>query len=164
MRMWPPLAKPGTARGPAATLCFMSRSAAAWVAHPPLSLYGSTKWAVQGFSEGLRRELNGRGVVAATINPGPVATRLGVRGREDNRPTDELSEGRIPGVPASWVTRAIIKAVRYGGIPGYKTIAVPRIMGLSRLGGLPVTQWTVDLVALPFRERRRRRPEQIGRS
>src|SRR5207245_8282963 len=26
-------------------------SATAWVAHPPLSVYGSTKWALQGFSE-----------------------------------------------------------------------------------------------------------------
>src|SRR5579884_3292057 len=42
-------------------------SAAAWVSLPPLGVYGSTKWALQGFSEGLKRELNGRGVAVATI-------------------------------------------------------------------------------------------------
>src|SRR5258706_9856517 len=138
-------------------------SAAAWVAHPPLSVYGSTKWAVQGFSEGLRRELNGRRVAVTTINPGPVSTRFGARGHHGDRPSEELPDERWAGVPASLVARAVARAVRLGAWPGYTTISVPRLMGLSRLGGLPVTQWTVDLVALPFRELRRHRASQSAK-
>ena len=131
-------------------------SAAAWVAHPPISVYGSTKWAVQGFSEGLRRELNGRRVAVTTINPGPVATKFGRRAHDTEQTSDSLADGGWGGVPASWVARAVVRAIHLGAWPGYTTISVPRLMGLSRLGGLPITQWTVDLVALPFREVRRR--------
>jgi len=123
-------------------------SAAAWVAHPPLSVYGSTKWALQGFSEGLRRELNGRGIAATTVNPGPVRTRFGESARACNQPTDALPDRRMPGVPPEWVARAVIRSVRLGALPGFQTIAVPRLMGLSRLGGAPITGWTVDLVTL----------------
>ena len=123
-------------------------SAAAWVAHPPLSVYGSTKWALQGFSEGLRREMNARGVGVATINPGPVHTQFAQSARADNQPTEALVDQKMPGVPASWVARAVLRAVRLGALPGYQTIAVPRLMGLSRLGGAPITGWTVDLVSL----------------
>src|SRR5579884_1252876 len=123
-------------------------SAAAWVSLPPLGVYGSTKWALQGFSEGLKRELNGRGVAVATINPGPVRTSFGESARSDNRPSDTLTGTRMPGVPTSWVARAVVRAVRLGALPGYQVIAVPRLMGLSRLGGAPITGWTVDLVSL----------------
>ena len=123
-------------------------SAAAWVAHPPLSVYGSTKWALQGFSEGLKRELNGRRVAATTVNPGPVRTRFSESARAGNEPTDVLPDKKMAGVPPEWVARAIIRAVRLGAMPGYQTIAVPRLMGLSRLGGAPITGWTVDLVTL----------------
>ena len=123
-------------------------SAAAWVAHPPLSVYGSTKWALQGFSEGLRRELNGRGVAVSTVNPGPVRTPFAEAARQGNRPNDTLEQARMPGSPAAWVAKAVVRAVRLGALPGYQTIAVPRLMGLSRLGGAPITSWTVDLVTL----------------
>src|SRR3954469_5644331 len=132
-------------------------SAAAWVTFPPLSVYGSTKWAVQGFSEGLRRELNGRPVSVTTINPGPVTSRFGSRAHATQLPTDALVEGGWVGVPASWVARAVVRAVHLGAWPGYSTIAVPRIVGLSRIGGLPVTQWIVDLAVWPFTATRHQR-------
>ena len=142
-------------------------SAAAWVAHPPLSVYGSTKWALQGFSEGLRRELNARGVAVATVNPGPVRTPFAEAARQGNRPNDTLEEARMPGIPATWVAGAVVRAVRLGALPGYQTIAVPRLMGLSRLGGAPVTGWTVDVVTLAtvrLRLGRERRAEALART
>ena len=128
-------------------------SASAWAAFPPLSVYASTKSALQGFSQGLRRELAGRGVAVTTINPGPTATRFAAAGRDTTRLSDDLPDKTMAGVPVSWVTRAILKGVRYGTLPGYRTIAVPRLMGLARLDALPLLQWPGDLASVAVRRR-----------
>ncbi|MGH9156731.1 MAG: hypothetical protein ACRD1K_13050, partial [Acidimicrobiales bacterium] len=49
-----------------------------------------------------------------------------------------------PGVPASWAARAVLRAVRMGGAPGYVSVAVPRALGVSRLGALPGARLVVD--------------------
>ena len=49
----------------------MTSSAAGWFAFPPLTVYSATKFAVEGFVEGLRREVWRKGVVVSTVNPGP---------------------------------------------------------------------------------------------
>jgi short-subunit dehydrogenase len=49
-------------------------SIASFFATPTHGAYAATKFAVQGFSEGLRFELHGTGVHLSTINPGPVDT------------------------------------------------------------------------------------------
>ena len=123
-------------------------SASAWAAFPPLSAYASTKFALQGFSHGLRRELAGRGVAVTTVNPGPTATRFAAASRDARRPSVDLPSETMMGIPVSWVSRAIIKAIRYGAMPGYRTIAVPRLMGLARLDSLPLTQWPGDLASV----------------
>lgn len=133
-------------------------SASAWSAFPPLSVYASTKWAVQGFTTGLNREIAWRGVSAVTVNPGPTATRFAVASRADNRPVAELPDETMPGIPVAWVTRAIVKAIRYGALPGYQTIAVPRLFAFARLDTLPITQWPMDLAAIVARQRPRRQP------
>ena len=38
---------------------------------PGLSVYGASKWALEGFSEGLSRELTGSGVRVLIVEPGP---------------------------------------------------------------------------------------------
>lgn len=133
-------------------------SVASWVALPPLTVYSATKFAVQGYSDGLRRELAGRGVSVATINPGPVATRFGPRAQVEDRATNELGDGLMSGVPPSLVARAVLRSVRRAGWPGYASIAVPRLLGFSRLGALPGLRWVVDAGALVSR-----RPEMQGR-
>ena len=133
-------------------------SVASWVALPPLTVYSATKFAVQGFSDGLRRELAGRGVSVATINPGPVATRFGPRAQVEDRATDELGDGVMAGVPPFLVARAVLRSVRRAGWPGYATIAVPRLLGFSRLGAVPGLRWAVDAGALVSR-----RPEMQRR-
>ncbi|MEO7836158.1 MAG: SDR family NAD(P)-dependent oxidoreductase [Acidimicrobiales bacterium] len=133
-------------------------SVAAWVAVPPLTVYSATKFAVQGYSDGLRRELAGRGVSVATINPGPVATRFGPRAQVEDRATTDLGDGVMTGVPPSMVARAVLRSVGRAGWPGYATIAVPRVIGFSRLGAVPGLRWLVDAGALVSR-----RPEMQRR-
>jgi short-subunit dehydrogenase len=123
-------------------------SVASWVATPPITLYSSTKFAVQGFSEGLRRELRGRGVSVSTVNPGPVDTAFAKRALVGDRPTEQLGSYDMPGVPPAWVARAVARAIRMGGTPGWGTIAVPRAFGLARLGAAPGLQLVVDGFAI----------------
>ena len=142
-------------------------SLAAWVATPPISMYSATKFAVQGYSDGLRRELRGRGVSVSTVNPGPVSTAFAKRALVGDRPTEELGDYHMPGVPPAWVARAIGRAIRMGGTPGWGTISVPRVFGLSRLGSVPGTQLVVDAGSVfsrrtGVRVRRRRARESSG--
>ena len=132
-------------------------SVASWVATPGLTVYSSTKHAVQGFSDGLRRELLGRGVAVTTINPGPVATRFAARA-DDNRPTDQLGDDRMPGVPASTVADEIVRAVQLDGVPPYDVVPVPRTLEGVRFASLPGASVMMDAAAMlarPFMPPRR---------
>ncbi len=122
-------------------------SVASWVAFPPYTVYSATKFAVQGFSEGLRRELLGRGVTAGTVNPGPIVTEFFARSAGDPEPGGDPIVGPGTGLVAA----AVIRSIRLRHLPGYQTISVPRPMGLARVLGLPVVARAVDVVALPTR-------------
>jgi short-subunit dehydrogenase len=113
-------------------------SVVSWVAAPPFTVYSATKFAVQGFSEGLQREVAGRGVAVSTVNPGPIASKFWARSTGEDRHSQEFGDDLKPGLPPSLVARAVVRAVRLGSLPGYGTIAVPRMMGLVRLGAVPV--------------------------
>lgn len=129
-------------------------SVGSWVATPPITVYSASKFAVQGFSEGLRRELNGRGVAVTTVNPGPVATRFGPRAGQDDAAVETTTMGdeSMLGVPVSMAAAAIVRSIQMGGMPGWATIAVPRVLGLSRLGAVPGLQLVVDAAALVARQ------------
>lgn len=118
-----------------------------WVAFPPYTVYAATKWAVQGFTEGLRREVIGRGVTAATINPGPIATEFFARSAGATGGDDAPTVGPGTGL----VARAVTRSIRLRHVPGYQVIAVPRPIGLARLAGLPVVGRAVDVATLPNR-------------
>jgi NADP-dependent 3-hydroxy acid dehydrogenase YdfG len=64
----------------------------------PGSLYSSTKWAVTGMAESVRRELNGSGVRVTVVEPGKVDTPF-----FDTRPEDALEPDDI--------ARAVLYAV-----------------------------------------------------
>jgi uncharacterized protein len=133
-------------------------SLASYVSVPPLTVYSATKFAVQGFSDGLRREVSRRGVAVTTVNPGPVATLFGERARVARR-TDEMGHRLMPGVPASSVARAVERSIRMGSIPGYPAIAVPRLAAVVRFGSLPGARWVTDAGAVVTRRIRAQAPE-----
>jgi len=124
-------------------------SAGGWVAVPPITVYSATKFAVAGFTEGLRRELQGRGVSVGLISPGPLATEFQVRAAPSPGPQGILAGGSP--LPGSLAGRAIVRSIQLAGVPGWDTIAVPRLMGLGRLGALPVIDRLVDMGALVSR-------------
>ncbi|HZQ26519.1 MAG TPA: SDR family NAD(P)-dependent oxidoreductase [Acidimicrobiales bacterium] len=133
-------------------------SVAGYVSAPPISVYSASKFAVLGFSDGLRREVSGRGVAVTCVNPGPVSTKFSARAGlvDASVLSTEVPATRMGGVPAWTVARAVARAVRMGGLPGYGTITVPRALGLARLGAVPVLQLTVDGVTLVSRRSARR--------
>jgi len=122
-------------------------SIAGYVSAPPLTVYSATKFAVHGFSDGLRRETAGRGVTVALVNPGPINTEFGLRalGAE---PRDGPATSTVS---ARWVAGAVLRSIRGASVPGYQTIAVPRAMGLLRLGQVPGAARLVDLYAMATR-------------
>jgi short-subunit dehydrogenase len=124
-------------------------SAAGWVAVPPITVYSATKFAVAGFTEGLRREVQGKGVSVGLISPGPLATEFQARAAPGPGPRGMLSGGSP--LPGSLAGRAIVRSIQLAGLPGWDTVAVPRLMGLGRLGGLPVVDRLVDLGVLVSR-------------
>ena len=101
---------------------------------PPLSVYSATKFAVHGFSEGLRVELAGRAHVTE-IQPGPVDTKFFDRATHRPRAA-EVPE--FPMMAPARVAAAVIRALEHPGRPGYRRIAVPRGFGaLTRLSTVP---------------------------
>ena len=120
----------------------MVSSGAAFVALPPLTVYSSTKWAVDGFVEGLRREVLGRGVRVHSVNPGPVRTEWLARAA-GYQPEEGDSEQRLsPGVPADRVAAAVERVATSGYS---RTVSVPRVVGLGRLLGVQPLRAAVDI-------------------
>ena len=82
-------------------------------AGPGLSVYAASKWALEGLSEGLARELAGTGVRVLIVEPGPFRTDWAGRSMEFATPMEEYAatvdpmrlrlvalNGRQPGDPA----------------------------------------------------------------
>src|SRR4051812_27329231 len=121
----------------------MTSSSAGWFSFPPLTVYAATKFAVEGFVEGLRREVWRQGVVVSTVNPGPVATEWLARS-QGFRPTEHDAQvRRNPGVPPHWVAAAIERSLRR---PYRPTAAAPRVVGLIKLFQVPPLRTVADLL------------------
>jgi short-subunit dehydrogenase len=118
-------------------------SIAGYVGAPGETVYCATKFAVQGFTDGLRREVARRGVRVTLIAPGPIKTEFMARIRT-GEPAAEA--GALDhGLPPESVAKAIVRALTHERLPGYRTITVPRIGGFSRLGSAPVMTHATDL-------------------
>jgi short-subunit dehydrogenase len=109
-------------------------SIAGYVGVPAEAVYSATKFAVQGFNDGLRRELRGRGIAVTLIAPGPIKTEFIAREMTGAPAVEPGAMDR--GLPVDTVSRAILRALTRR-LPGYRTITVPRIAGWSRLGSMP---------------------------
>lgn len=118
-------------------------SGASWFAAPPLTVYSATKYAVAGFAEGLRREVAAAGVRVHTIHPGLVRTEFTARagGEVPGETAHRPAPG--PGFPPEWVAAAIERSLTQ---PWRRTVAVPRVLGATRVVKLPPLQHVVDFV------------------
>src|SRR4051812_49117092 len=129
-------------------------SAAAWSQVPPLTVYSATKAGVHGFVKGLRREVTARGVRVHTVNPGPVRTEWLARGHGAPPVSDDDARGRLsPGVHPDRVADQIAGCLT---ARRSRTVAVPRWMGLARLGEVPPVDRLLDLVLSRQADRIRR--------
>ena len=117
-------------------------SAAVWLSTPPLTVYAASKFAVNGFVQGLRRELAGKGVRVHSVNPGFVATEFLARalGRQPAEADPRVRPA--PGLDPERVARIAERELREGR---GRTVAVPRVMGLGRLLDLPPLSRATDL-------------------
>ncbi|MDP5182418.1 SDR family oxidoreductase [Blastococcus sp. BMG 814] len=128
-------------RGRADVLVTASSAALAQV--PPLTVYSATKAGAHGFVKGLRREVTARGVRVHSITPGPVSTEWLVRGRGAAPVSDEDAEGRLsPGIRPERVAEQVARSL---GSYWSRTVAVPRWMGLARLGEVPPVDRLLDM-------------------
>jgi NAD(P)-dependent dehydrogenase (short-subunit alcohol dehydrogenase family) len=129
-------------------------SAAAWSQVPPLTVCSATKAGVHGFVKGLRREVTARGVRVHTVNPGPVRTEWLARGHGAPPVSDDDARGRLsPGVHPDRVADQIAGCLT---ARRSRTVAVPRWMGLARLGEVPPVDRVLDLVLSRQADRIRR--------
>ena len=129
------------ARGAGAVV--MLSSGAAWVSGPPSTVYTSSKFAVDGLVEGLRRETAGTGVLVHSINPGPVATDYLLRSVELSPQPGDPAVPPAPGVSPGSVADAVVEvaAARHA-----TTRSVPRVVGLVRLAQVPPVGFVLDVV------------------
>ncbi len=117
-------------------------SVAAWVPLPPLTAYAASKRAVDGFVEGLRREVP-HGVRIHSVNPGFVSTEFHARALRMRPREDDPRVSRIPGVGPDAVSARVLRELHRGR---GRTVAVPRVVGLARLVGLPGFSHALELV------------------
>jgi short-subunit dehydrogenase len=118
-------------------------SMAGHVAYPPFSVYCSTKHAVNGFTDALRREVRFRGVRVHLVLPGPIATEFFPRssGYQPPRGSEEV---RFGGFPASWVAASIERCLSR---PYPRVVAVPRVFGAGRVVQVTGVRQVVDVAS-----------------
>jgi short-subunit dehydrogenase len=138
----PHLLRAAAERGRADVLTVSSSAGLSQV--PPLTVYSATKAGVQGFVSGLRREVTARGVRVHTVMPGPVSTEWMARGHGSPPASDDDARDRLsPGVSADRVADRVA-----GCLTSYwsRSVAVPRVMGLARLGETFPVNRVLDVV------------------
>ena len=121
----------------------MVSSAGAWASVPPLVAYCSSKFAVDGLVEGLRRELWHSGVRVHSVNPGPIATEYMSRARGWSPGEDDPVATPNPGFAPQRVADAVVRALS-ARTP--RTFAVPRLFGIARLAQLPPVGFALDVL------------------
>jgi len=121
----------------------MISSVAAWASVPPATVYSSSKFAVHGLVEGLRRELRGSGVLVHSINPAPIATDYLARTADRSPQPGDPERPKAPGFPPSWVAEAVLVAA---DARRPTTRSVPRVGGLVRLARVQPVGALLDVV------------------
>ena len=134
----------------------MVSSAAVWLSMPPLTAYAASKFAVNGFVEGLRREVAQSGVRIHSVNPGFVSSEFLARALKSRPHEDDPGVADSPGTSPEKVARVALRQLHKSRS---RTVAVPRYMALGRLVGVPPLTHVADLGIRIFA----RRLERLGR-
>ena len=121
----------------------MISSVAAWASVPPATVYSSSKFAVHGLIEGLRRELRGTGVRVHSVNPAPISTDYLARTADRSPQPGDPERPKAPGFPPSWVADAVLDAA---DSRRPTTRSVPRLGGLVRLARVQPVGVLLDVV------------------
>jgi short-subunit dehydrogenase len=113
--------------------------------------YSASKFAVAGFSEALRRELQGSGVAVSALFPGSVRTRFWNEERIDTRRLPPLVRFS-PKLSPQAVARGVVLAIRLGlaerSLPFFVGF-LARVNALwTRLGDLLLWRWFVPLLLM----------------
>lgn len=117
-------------------------SVAGFVALPPNTVYSSTKFAVNGFTDGLRREVWHRGVKVHLINPGPVRTEWAPRSKGFDPAPGSVEKRDSTGVSAMAVARQIERCLT-SRWP--RVASVPRVLGVARATSLVGVREAMDV-------------------
>ena len=112
---------------------------------PSLTVYSATKAALRAYSEGLRREVEPRGVHVTLVTPGAVlgTEALDAAGDEEEDSVLQLAF-RATGTQPETVAEAVRGAIENPGKPWTDVVAVPRVMAATRLAQVPGLGWVVD--------------------
>jgi short-subunit dehydrogenase len=86
---------------------------------PGQAAYGAAKAFVLSYTQSLGQELQGTGVVASTLCPGPVKTGFG----ETAGISDEDAEAALP--KAMWVSAAEVATTAVDGLASGKSVIIP---------------------------------------
>jgi short-subunit dehydrogenase len=132
----------------------MISSVAAWTATPPLTAYAASKWAVDGFVEGLRREVVPHGLRVHSVHPAFTSTEFHARALGLHPDEGDPQVRRAPGVPADEVARVVRQQLESGD---GRTVTVPRWAGLARAASWPLVRPVVDLAV-------RRVPDSLAKA
>lgn len=124
----------------------MISSLAAWVPIPPLTLYSTTKAAVDGLVHALRREAP-PGLRVHSVNPGAVRTEWLLRAAGLRPSDDEGSRGHSFGSGPERVAEEVHRCLT---AYRHRTVSVPRWLGApARLAGVPPVSNLLDLAMAP---------------
>ena len=118
-------------------------SMAGKIATPTYSVYASTKFAIDGFSQALRREVSMWGIQVSVLYPGSVATEFGSGADLERRTKMKMPEGLV--LSSEAVARSVLSVVKRPR----SSVVLPWVMRLpiwiSRLA-----PWVVDLVTMSW--------------
>jgi len=98
-------------------------SMASFFASPKHGCYAATKFAVQGFSEGLRYELLGTGVSVSTVNPGPVDTPFYERA--------DRTRSTVPSFARFLTDEQVVDAVIEAAVERKPLYLLPKVGGVA---------------------------------
>jgi NADP-dependent 3-hydroxy acid dehydrogenase YdfG len=135
-------------------------SAATWVSLPPLTVYAASKYAVDGFVQGLRREVGPHGVRVHSVNPGFVSTEFLARSLRYQPQEDDPGVEASPGFDPERVARVVERELRHGR---GRTVTVPRILGVGRILGVPPVSHLTDVAVRLSATRLERLGRQVAR-